>query len=111
MKTIELDNGWEFVWPGTQRNTATGKSEAAAGLLTLFARISATDGGAAINAALEKTLAERADTPGEYFAVVDGAVLRTHLAALTGQVVYEVFGDGANVRYSVPRRVLATRRP
>ena len=110
MKEIFLDNDWEYIWPGTRRNASTGVAEPAAGLAGLQAWLSATDGGVTINAALTKSMAERASVPGEYFAIVDGDALRTHLATLNGRKVYEVFGDGTNVLYSVPRMVRAVRR-
>lgn len=110
-KTLPLDNDWEMVWPGTRRNTATGVNEAAASLTGLTGRISDTDGGSAIHADLSKSMAERASTPGEYFAIVDGDALRTHLAtSYIGRIVWEVFGDGTNVVYSQPRLVVARRR-
>lgn len=113
MKLLYLDNDWEYIWPGTRRNASTGVIEPAAGLTGLAARISATDGGATINAALTQSLVERASLAGEYFAVVDGDALRTHLGNVTyiGRVVWEVFGDGTNVLYSVARTVIEHRRP
>jgi hypothetical protein len=114
VKTLPLDNDWEYIWPGTRRNAATGVVEAAAGLAGLQAWLSATDGGATINAALTKTLAERASLLGEYFAIVDGDVLRSYLAAggvLTYPKVWECFGDSTNVLYSVERKVSLVRRP
>lgn len=110
MKDISLDNDWEFIWPGTRRNVATGAVEAATGLAGLTAWLSATDGGSTIHATLSKAMAERASLPGEYFAVVDGTDLRAQLAVYTGGRVWEVFGDSANVLYSVPRKVVRTRR-
>lgn len=111
MKKLYLDNDHEMVFSGVRRNTSTGEEEAADGLLNLTGRLSATDGGAAIHADLDKAMPERASTAGQYFAVIDGDSLRTHLAASIGSVVWEVFGDGVNVLYSVPRRVVERRRP
>lgn len=110
MKEIYLDNSWEFVWPGVRKNTGTGEVEVAGGVTGLTARISATDSGNAIHSDLNKALTERTSEPGEYFAVVTGDKLRLHLAALVGQIVFEVFGDGISVVYSVPRRVVDRRR-
>lgn len=112
MKTIVLDNDHEFIWSGVRRNSSTGASEPATGLI-VTAHISATDGGAAIDADLAKSLTERSSQPGEYYAVVDGDALREHLdgdPSLVGLTVWEVFGDGVNVQYSVPRKVVARRR-
>lgn len=111
MKKLYLDNDWEYVWPGVRRNTDTGETEPAAGLANLTAWISATDGGNTIDATLQKTMNERASTAGQYYNIVDGDVLRTHLLSLVGMIVWEVFGDGLNVKYSAPRRVVERRRP
>lgn len=111
MKTVYLDNDWEFIWPGTRQNTSTGEEEDAAGLAGLTARFSLTKGGATIHADLSKSLAERATTAGEYFAIADGDVLRTHLLAYAGLYIWEVFGDGTNVLYSVQRKVMTSRQP
>ena len=109
--TIPLDNDWEFEFPVTRKNTASGKKEAAASLSGLKGWIAASKGGAAINATLEKTLAERSSTAGTYFAIVDGTDIRTHLASYVGRAVYEVFGDGTNVLTHKRRIVVETREP
>src|SRR6266705_4867159 len=105
MKHVSLDNDWRYKYRVTTDNATTGATIAAAGLAGLQAWFSLTRGGATINAALTKSMAERSGTPGTYTAVVDGDVLRTYLAALDGQVIWEVFGDGLNVYTSVNRRV------
>ena len=110
MKTLPLDNDWEALWPFTRHNTSTGILEAAAGLVGLTARLSATDGGAAIHANLSVSILERASTPGEYFGIIQGDDLRTHLAAYIGKVIWEVVGDGTNVFISEARRVRERRR-
>lgn len=110
MKPIFLDNDYEICWPMTRKNTATGLDEPASGLTGVIGKLSATDGGAAIHATLSITLAERASTPGEYFGILQGDDLRTQLASLTGQVVYECIGDGVNEFICVARKVLAHRR-
>ena len=115
MKTISLDSDWEYIWgASTRRNAATGAVEAAAGLTGLLAWLSATEGGATIHASLSKTMVERSGLPGEYFAIVDGDVLRLRLAAagvLLYPEVWECFGDGLNVQYSIRRKVSLVRRP
>lgn len=112
MKRIADNNDWELIWPGTRRNTSSGLTEAAAGLVGLQGWLSATDGGAAIHASLSKVMAERASTPGEYFAVIDGDALHAQLApTYNNQTIYEVFGDGLNVQYSVARKFVSLRRP
>ncbi len=109
MKHVSLDNDWRYKYRVTTDDSVTGASTVAAGLTGLQAWFSLTRGGATINAALTKTMVELVGTPGTYTAVADGDVLRTHLAALDGQVIWEVFGDGTNVYTSVPRRVKAVR--
>ena len=109
MKTLPLDNDWEYDYTVTRKIAATGATEAATGLTGLTGRISATDGGATINAALTVDLTERG-TLGKYYGVVEGDDLREQLAAYIGKPVWEVFGDGTNVLTSVPRIVRATRR-
>ncbi|HEX9239208.1 MAG TPA: hypothetical protein VF910_00960 [Candidatus Bathyarchaeia archaeon] len=109
MKHVSLDNDWRYKYRVTTDNATTGATIAAAGLAGLQAWFSLTRGGATINAALTKSMAELSGTPGTYTAVVDGDVLRTYLAALDGQVIWEVFGDGLNVYTSVNRRVKGVR--
>jgi hypothetical protein len=109
MKAIALDNDWEAEHRATRKNAATGTIEPATGLTGMSAWLSATDGGAAIHATMTVNLTERGTT-GIYFGVLQGDDLRTRLASLVGQVVFEVFGDGTNVLTSVPRLVAAVRR-
>lgn len=108
MKNVALDNDWRYDYRVTQASTTTGATAAASGL-TVQAWFSATRGGATIDAALTKSLTEYASTAGRYAGIVDGDVLRTHLLAYVGLVVWEVFGDGTNVYTSIPRRVKAVR--
>ena len=72
--SIFLDNDWEYEVNITRKDTATGTVEAAAGLSGITGRISLTPTGLTIHADLTKTLAERASTPGEYFAIVEKEV-------------------------------------
>lgn len=109
MKHVNLDNDWRYKYRVTTDDGTTGASIAAAGLAGLQAWFSSTRGGATINAALTKSMSELAGTPGTYTAVVDGDVLRTYLASLDGQVIFEVFGDGTNVLTSIVRRVKIVR--
>jgi hypothetical protein len=109
MKHVHLDNDWRYKYRVTTDSSSTGASIAAAGLTGLQAWFSLTRGGATINAALTKAMVELSGTPGTYTAVVDGDVLRSFLASLDGQVIWEVFGDGTNVFSSINRRVKAVR--
>jgi hypothetical protein len=114
MKNLYFENDWDYVWEGVRRNVETGEIEKATGLTGLTAHLSATRGGDTIHAELTKDLVERTDADhlGQYFAVVDGDDLRTHLdPTYVGTVVFEVVGDGENVFYSAPRRVMAIRIP
>jgi hypothetical protein len=108
LKALPLDNDWEFEYALTRKNATTGANEPATGLSGLTCRLSLTDGGAAINGALNVNAAERGTT-GIYSGIFAGSDLRTYLTA--GTVIYEVFGDGVHVTSSVPRIVRAPRRP
>lgn len=108
--TISLDNDWEYTYAMTRRDTASGEWEPAADLPTQSAWISATPNGATIHADLSKELSERADTPGSYFAILDGDVIREHLATYVGDKVYEVMGDGENILGNHPLKVVLARR-
>ena len=109
MDDIYLDNDYEAEYTVTRKNANTGADEAATGLTGLTARISATDGGAAIGA-LTGSASERG-TLGIYYKIFDGDALRTALATLyVGVRVWIIFGDGTNVLVSNPVTVRATRR-
>jgi len=110
LKTINLDNDWEFEYRATRKNAATGTLEPATGLTGLNGRLSATDAGAAIDPLLSVSLSERGST-GIYYGVVQGDDLRSKLVGYVGTTVYEVFGDGTNVFTSIQRFVAAVRRP
>ena len=92
----------------TRKNAATGATEAATGLTGLTFRLSATPNGAAINAALSKSATERG-TLGVYRATFEGADLTAQLGSYVGKDVYQTFGDGANVNFTVARRVIGVR--
>lgn len=105
-----LDNDFEFEYAVTRKNTGTGVKEAAAGLSSLTARVSATDGGATIHADLTVGATERSGEDGTYYGVFDGDKLRTHLLTHVGSKVYVVFGDGTNVLVSDVYTVVEIRR-
>lgn len=111
MKLLSLDNDYEFEYALTRKNAASGNFEPASGLAGLSCRISLTDGGAAVNGALNVAAAERSSDPGVYYGVFQGDDLRTYLGGQIGLAVYEVFGDGTNIFTSIARRVTAPRRP
>ena len=80
----------------------------ASGLTGLTAKLAATEGGAAINAALSKTLTEISST-GWYAATFEGADITTYLATYVGKDVVMICGDGANVNKQILREVRASR--
>ena len=92
----------------TRKNATTGASEPATGLAGLTFRLAATRNGAAINAALSKSATERGAL-GVYYATFECSDLTTQLAAYVGKDVFQVFGDGTNVNFSIARKVLAVR--
>lgn len=104
-------NDFESEFAVTRKNSATGASEAAASLTGLTSHLSLTDGGATIHADVSVSMAERSSTAGTYFGVIEGDKIDTHLAALAGSVVWEVFGDATNVYVSKEHHVFATRPP
>lgn len=59
--------------------TATGDYEAYAGITGVTMHLSATEGGAAIDATLSQSAAERSGTPGRLYANFDVDDLQTHL--------------------------------
>ena len=91
-----------------RKNAATGALEVATGLTGLTFMLAATPTGTAIHASLNKAATERGTT-GKYFAVFEGTDLTTQLAALAGQDVFEVFGNGQDVNYVTRRAVVAVR--
>jgi hypothetical protein len=80
-ETIYAGSDYEVVIRYWQRNTSTGRREAAAGLVGATAWFALTRGGTAINAAVQVTLTERAGTPGEYFGLIDAAAIDLYLPA------------------------------
>jgi len=103
-------NDYEAEFTLTRKNAATGAVEADAGHLGLTVRLAATPTGAAIDATLQKALAERASLAGTFFAVIAGADINTKLASFVGKSVWEICTDGATIFAAVEREVLADRR-
>lgn len=106
---IACDNDWEFAYTVTTRDPVTGEWEAAS-IVPPDAWISADPSGTEIHAALRVTTTERTGLPGSYYGVLDGDLIRTHLAAYAGTTVYEVFGDDGNILRFRPLRVTLTQR-
>ena len=109
-RRLYLDNDHEPEYGITLKNTASGAEEAAAGLSSLTAWVSLTDGGDAVHVDLSVSATERTSTPGKYFCVFDGDKLRTHLLTHVGNQVYVVFGDGSNLLVSDVHTVFERRR-
>lgn len=74
------DNDFEVVEQLMRRNTDTGRSEPATGLLGGIAFIANTREGPALDASLQVNLTERAETPGEYYGVIAGSDISTVLS-------------------------------
>ena len=83
----------------------------ATGLTGLTVLLSATETGAAINAALSKSLTEIGST-GYYTAVFEGSDVDAQLdnATYRGKDVYQIAGNGSDINIVTVRRVLLTRR-
>lgn len=93
-----------------RKNSATGAKEPATGLVGLKFRLAAAAGGAAIHANLDVAATERGTT-GIYAGVFQGSDLQAQLGNATywDKDVVQIFGNGADVNYSVVRRVLRYR--
>lgn len=85
-RTIVLGNAYQVRWRLRALNDATSLMEGATGM-AVTACISATVGGAAINAALQVNLTEGAD--GDYSGIIAGDDITTYLTAYVNQTVYE----------------------
>lgn len=111
MKPITPGNDWTAKKKIRQDSATTDVEEPATGLGSLTALLSATDGGAAIDASLSKTPTEKG-TLGIYFATFEGADLTTHLdnATYLGKVVWLVFSSGSDILTSDPVPVRDVRR-
>ena len=92
----------------TRKNASTGRSEPATGLTGLSFRLSATRGGGPISIDLSRAATERG-VLGIYYATFEGSDLRAQLGTYVGKDVYQTFGDGANVNFTVARRVIGVR--
>lgn len=111
MRQVPLDNDWEFEYAVTRKNAGTGLPEAAAGLVGITGRFSASDGGAAIDALLSAAATERSGVPGTYYGVIEGDNLRSKAASYVGKPVWFVFGDGLNVFVSELVQIAPVRHP
>lgn len=113
--TIHLDNAWTIRDTLTRTNATTGAEEPATGL-ALTGWLAATEGGAAIHAALSVALTERG-TSGTYAGTIDETALATHLGPLlaadtTGAfAVFEVVRSGDGDYRTHKRRVVRANRP
>ena len=76
----------------SRKNASTGADEPATGLTTLAVTYAATEEGSAIHSSLSKTLAERAQNPGTYYASILGTDKAAHLSV--GDTVYRRYHDG-----------------
>jgi hypothetical protein len=106
--TLYPGNDWEPEVALTKKNSS-GAWVAATGLTDVTMHISLTYGGAAIHADLTKTMTERADTEGLYYAVIEGGDITTHLAPLAPLVVYRVIANGGDIKGSKALSVVAVR--
>jgi NADPH-dependent curcumin reductase CurA len=79
LENIYAGADYEVVVKVYRKNTATGRTEPAAGLTGCTAYFALTRGGAAIHADVTVALTERSGTAGEYFAILDAAAIDAHL--------------------------------
>jgi hypothetical protein len=83
----ELDCAFDF---NADVGIASQDGDPETGLTDVELRLSATRGGAAIDASLAGTATESETVPGRYVVTLDVADLQTHLADYIGTVVYLV---------------------
>lgn len=107
---LYLDNDHEFEFDVKRKATTTGEIEAAAGVSSVSAHFSLTDGGAAIGST-STSLTERSAKAGRYFGILDKATLNTDLAAYANRKVFRVFVVDGDAETSEPVTVRAARRP
>lgn len=94
----------------TTPDSTTGEDTPATGLSSLTVHYSATKSGATIHASLTKTLAERSEVPGRYYATEEGSDITAQLTAYANQRIFAVVKDsGGNVLKSFPRFVKPNR--
>jgi hypothetical protein len=110
--TIYGGNGYEFEFPITKKDDATGAKVPATGLVELNGHISATEGGGPIDASLLANLTERSAKPGTYFGRILGSNIEAHLfPAYDGQNVFIVVTDAVGeIQGNVKVKAKANRR-
>ena len=110
--TIYLDNDYRAAYtitaPDDTSPQAEGSEEPAI-LLVINVRLSATEGGAAIDASLNRSAPELPGKPGTYTCIFEGDDLRTHLASVSRVWVVVAAGVG-DILCSNRVSVKATRR-
>lgn len=77
--TIDCSQDWTPNVDVERQNTTTGDYEAYSGITGVTMLLSATEGGAAIDASLSKSASERSAEPGRIYATFDVADLQTYL--------------------------------
>lgn len=84
------------------------------GITDLYLWISASENGAEIHASLKVLATERSAAPGNYYAIIDGDNIDTHLFGATDydrKMVYVVVESLArNIRFYMRKRAYAKRR-
>ena len=107
--TVYVDgNDQEFEYEITDKVTATGLTQAAAGLTGLTCHYAATKTGATIDASLSVSASERGST-GRYYGVHQGSDLTTYLAAYVGKRVFRVLAKGTDIHAYTTVTVKAAR--
>jgi hypothetical protein len=90
-------------------DTTSPPDRVAATGLSLTVKLAAVEGGAAINAALSKTLTETPASSGWYLATFEGSDITAQLATYVNKDVVMIAGDGSNVNKQILRQVLLSR--
>ncbi len=92
------------------RAVATGQDTSATGLAGVIGFLSATRGGTPIHASLQVTLAERGSVSGQYYGVLQGTDLSTHLTATYDEtMIWECVQAGTDYKQYVALRVRLAR--
>lgn len=111
MITLHLGgNGHEAKCRLVRANTLTGLEESDTLHANLFVRIAATPKGTEIDAALKKSLNERPNTPGDYYAIYPGIDIDSKLATYTGKKVYEIIYDSAGDIFATTECLVVDQR-